>query len=147
MLTWLSKQAWWVKVGLAVAILAILVWAYKGIESWAYHRGQQQYIKESAEWKVERAKLIAQAEGFERERDEAKARAATYEAQAEKGKKLDEGIAEKVSELDKQAADEAAATDLPADCTVRADRTCAKLASLKPPIVLDCALYKRKLCQ
>jgi len=146
MLGWIVKQPWWVKAIIAVMIVASLFGAVYKVQAWAYHRGHAKYIEESQAWQKERAGLIASADAKEKQVAELETQIIGYKTAAEQGKKLDAAAAEKLDQVMKEAANEEAATELPAECVTRAERTCVKLASLNPPIRIDCAAYKRKIC-
>src|ERR1044071_7766723 len=146
MLSFLSRQSLTVKAIIAVVLIALLIGAASWFQSWTYHRAHAQYIEEAKAWQTERAKLIADAEAKEKQSAELETQIAVLRTAAEQGKKLDAEAAAKLEEVTKEAANEEAHTDLPADCSIRAERTCAKLAGLQPPIRIDCAAYKRKIC-
>lgn len=146
MLAFLAKQPFWLKAVLAVVVIASLFGTVYSVQSWAYHRGHAKYIEESQAWQKERAGLIANAEAKEKQIAELESQVTGYKTAAEQGKKLDAAAAEKLDQVMKEAANEEAVTELPEDCLVRAERTCFKLRSLRPPITIDCAAYKRKIC-
>lgn len=154
MVSWLLKQLNKVPqpwrlilfVGIVIAALVIVFTLFSQISSCRYDKARKEFEEKEKAWTVERTKLITNAEAKERRVEELESQNAAFRAAAEQGKKVDDALAAKIDQVSKEAADEAARTDLPDDCWNRADRTCAKLAKLKPPIIVDCDEYKRKLC-
>lgn len=139
------------KQPLVIGILAVLSIAFMfGGFNWYYSRKYDkeriEYQKKEDSWNVERTTMIANAEAKEKKIAELESQNVAFRTAAEQGKKVDDALAAKIDQVSKEAADEMDATDLPADCWVRADRTCAKLRALKPPIIVDCDEYKRKVC-
>lgn len=130
---------------IVLLILAVLG-LFGSIRSCSYDKARAEYQKQSDEWQKERNQLLGQVAERDKQIEQLKAKEAAYVAADQAGKKVDDALAAKIDEVTKAAANEEIATDQPADCWVRADRTCSKLAALKPPIVIDCNVYKRKIC-
>ena len=133
---------------LIAGIIAIVLIAggISWFQSTRYDKKRLEYEAQAKQWATERAGLIANAEAKEKQVAELESQLAAFRAAAEQGKRVDDALAAKIDEVSKAAADESARTDAVATCAERAERTCAKLRALKPPIVIDCAEYKRKLC-
>lgn len=131
---------------LVVLLIAALFWAFGQVQSCNYRKARVEYDEKEKTWKADRDKLVADAAAKEKRIAELEPKVLAYEQAAEQGKKVDRGLADKIDRISKEAADEAAVTDSVIDCGVRAERTCAKLRSLNPPILVDCAAYKRKVC-
>lgn len=147
MLASLSAKVKWIGgIVLAVGLIMLMF----GIGSWwsgsRYNKARAEYQKNEDAWKTERTTLIANAEAKEKRIAELEPQVLAFQAAADAGKKVDEELANKIEQISTDAAAEAAATDAPAECGVRAERTCAKLRGLKPPIVIDCEAYKKKIC-
>lgn len=155
MISWLFKQLnkipqpWRLLLFLVIvlALGAIVFTLFSQVSSCRYDKARKEYEEKEKAWTVERTTLIANAEEKERRVEELESQNAAFRAAAEQGKKVDDALAAKIDQVSKEAADEAALTDQTTDCWTRADRTCMKLRLLKPPIVIDCDAYKRKLCQ
>lgn len=135
-----------VMIIIVVVIVAISIGGFSWFMSRKYDKDRLKYEAESKAWATERAGLIANAEMKEKQVAELESQVAAFRAAAEQGKKVDDALAAKIDEVSKAAADEAALIDAPADCWDRGQRTCSRLADLKPPIVIDCEEYKRKIC-
>lgn len=134
--------------GLVVVVLIAMAFGgYGSCAAARYDKQRQKYEADSKAWASERAKLEGQIAERDKQIETLKVKEATLQAIAEKGKKIDEALATKIDQVTKDAAAEATTTDQPADCWIRGDRTCAKLAGLKPPIVIDCDAYKKKICR
>lgn len=133
-------------VGIVFALGSIFFVLLNQVQSCGYHKAQSKYEAESKAWATERAKLQGQIAERDKQIEQLEAKEAAIIAADQAGKKLDDEIATRIDEATKAAAAEVVATNEPADCFVRADRTCQKLAGLKPPIRIDCDAYKRKLC-
>lgn len=153
-MSWLLRQLnklpqpWRLISGLA--LIAILIAAVLGlfsqVSSCGYDKARKEHEEQSKAWATERVKLLANAEAKEKQVAELELQVTAFRAAAEQGKKVDDTLADKIDQVSKEAADEALVTDAATDCWIRGDRTCLKLKSLKPPIVIDCDAYKRKLC-
>ena len=129
-----------------VALVLVFFTLFSQIQSCGYDKARARYEKESKEWATERATLLGQVAERDKQIEQLKAKEAVYIAADQAGKKVDDALAAKIDEVTKAAAAEAIATGEPADCWVRADRTCTKLAGLQPPIKINCDDYKRKIC-
>lgn len=129
-----------------VLVLVLAFFLFGQIKSCGYDKGRAEYEAASESWKTERAKLLGGIAERDKQIEQLKAKEAAYIAADQAGKKIDDALAQKIDDATKAAAAEATATDQPADCWVRGDRTCAKLAGLQPPIKIDCDAYKRKIC-
>jgi len=130
----------------AVALLVIVFTLFNQVKSCGYDKARKDYEDQSRAWANERAILLGRIAERDKQIEQLEAKEAAIIAADKAGKKLDDDIANRIDEVTKAAADEAISTDAPADCTDRAERTCSKLAGLKPPIVIDCDSYKRKVC-
>ena len=135
-----------VEVGLAVLLIVLGFFLFGQIKACGYNKAYDKYQADSKAWSDEKAKLLGGIAERDKQIELLKAKEAAIIAADQAGKKLDDEIAQKIDAATQAAANEAIVTDQPADCWVRADRTCAKLAGLKPPIKLDCDAYKRKIC-
>ena len=134
---------------IVLIVVVIIVFIFGGFNwyfSRKYDKSRIEYQQKEEAWKVERTTLIANAEAKERQIAELESQNVAFRTAAEQGKKVDDALAAKIDQVSKEAADEMVAIDEPADCWVRADRTCSKLRGLKPPIIVDCDEYKRKVC-
>jgi uncharacterized protein HemX len=131
-------------------ILGLLIvgafWAFSQVKSCQYDKERKAYQAEREAWAKERATILSRVAERDKLIAEQEPKIAALTAAAEAGKKLSDETQTKIDQISKDAAAEAAMVDQPTDCWIRGDRTCAKLASLKPPIVIDCDLYKRKVC-
>lgn len=128
------------------AVLAGIFFLFSQVQSCGYDNAKKDYETQAKAWQNERAILLGKVAERDKEIAQLEDKEAAIIAADQAGKKLDENITAKIDAVTKEAADEAITTDQPTDCSVRADRTCAKLAGLKPPIVINCEVYKRKLC-
>lgn len=146
---WAALPATWRWI-IAGALAVLLIMALYALGSWwsgrQYNKARAEYQKNEDAWKVERTTLIANAEAKEKRIGELEPQVLAYKAAADSGKKVDEELAKKIEKISTDAAAEEAATNEPAECGTRAERTCAKLKGLKPPIVIDCEVYKKKIC-
>lgn len=135
---------------IAVLIVAIIIAFIFGGFNWyfsrKYDKQRAEYETNSKAWATEKAQLLGGIAERDKAIEQLKAKEAVIIAADQAGKKLDDALATKIDEVTKAAAEEATATDGFTDCWVRGDRTCAKLAALKPPIRIDCDAYKRKIC-
>lgn len=130
----------------AVILIALLIGGWGWYVARRYDKGRLQYEADAKAWATERAGLIANAEAKEKQVAELESQVAAFRAAAEQGKKVDDALAAKIDEVSRQAAEELASTEQPAECVIRAQRTCEKLRGLRPPISIDCEEYKRKIC-
>jgi hypothetical protein len=135
---------------IAAGLVIVLIVAFT---FWRDRRAAAKYDKERAayelnskQWATERAGLLGRIAERDKQIEQLEAKEAAIIAIDQAGKKIDDALATKIDEVTKAAADEAIAVDAPADCWLRADRTCTKLAGLRPPININCDIYKRKLC-
>ena len=131
---------------MAVAVVLIVLALFSQVRSCGYNKARLEYEQQAKAWQDERNKLLGQIAERDTQIEQLKAKEAAVIAADQAGKKIDDALAAKIDEVTKAASAEEIATNQPTDCWVRADRTCAKLASLKPPIVIDCNVYKRKIC-
>lgn len=137
---------WIVALILGVLLISFLVWGFSQVQSCSYNKARKEYDGQSKAWATEKAKLLGQIAERDKQIEQLEAKEAALIAADKAGKKIDDALATKIDEVTKAAAAEASITDLPADCALRAERTCSKLAGLRPPIVIDCGEYKRRIC-
>lgn len=130
-----------------VVVLIAGFYVFGQIQACGYHKGRAEYEARDKAREQKEMELRARAEASEKRAAELEPKAAAFDALAEQNKKVDSGLAKQVEEVSKNAAEEEARTNAPTDCGIRADRTCEKLRNLKPPILIDCQEYKRKVCR
>lgn len=132
-------------IGLVILISLIsvtVIW----LQSRHYDQKRKEYEQNDKVKAEQSAKLKSHAEFLEARVAELEPKLAAYEKLADDKKRLDESITTKIDDVVKEGLKEDASTNVVIDCGSRADRTCAKFHSLKPPIDLDCDAYKRKIC-
>lgn len=142
---WAVAHKWTTAIAVFV-FLMVIVGGLNWLAGWRYDKERLKYEADSKSWATEKAKLLGQVAERDRRIEQLEAKEAAIIAADQAGKKIDDALAQKIDDATKAAAADAAVTDLPADCVVRAERTCAKLAGLRPPITIDCAEYKRRIC-
>jgi len=130
----------------AGAVVIIFLTLFSQIRSCSYDKARKDYEDQARAWQTERAILLGRIAERDKQIEQLEAKEAVIIAADKAGKKLDDDIANRIDAVTKAAAEEAVTTDAPADCFDRAERTCSKLAGLKPPIIIDCDAYKRKIC-
>lgn len=122
--TWLLKQSPIVQGLMVVGVLALLFGVSSQISSCRYDKERAKYEAEKQAWASERGKLIGAAEEKERRVAELEPQVQAFKAAAEAGKKVDEGLAEKIEAVAKESADAEANAEIPVDCRIRAERIC-----------------------
>lgn len=132
-------QPWRVLVQIALVILAISLgfYLFGQIQSCRYDKARGEYQQKEEAWKVERTKLIADAEAKEKRIQELEPKVAAYEQLAEQKKRLDQNLSDKIDKLVEDAKREEELTNEPTDCATRARRVCEKFRANNIPI--DCA--------
>lgn len=146
-LTWLGTVPWYISAIFLVLILGTIIGLFGQVKSCNYDKEREAYQAERKQWiEVDKPKLQAQIAERDKKIAELEPKIAAAEAASAAGKKVSDETQQKIDQIAKDAAAEAVVTDQPTDCWVRGDRTCAKLAGLKPPIIIDCTAYKRKIC-
>lgn len=133
-------------VALALLFVAIVVALFGQIRSCNYDKARREYEERDRPRAAEIERLKGQIEMRDRLIAELEPKVAVLEEAAKRGQKIDESLAQQLSDITEEAAREEAATDLDTDCRVRAGRTIAKLRALKPPIIIDAVAYERKVC-
>lgn len=135
-----------VKILVGVLALVTVFGAWGWYKASKYDKERIKYEADAKQWAIDRAKLLGQVAERDKQIAELDVKVAGTLAAAESGKKLSDEQQAKIDQIAKDAAAEAVVIDQPTDCWIRGDRTCAKLAGLKPPIIIDCDVYKRKVC-
>lgn len=134
-----------------VVILAVVLIVFfalmNQVQSCGYSKARKDYEAKDAALKTEYDRLSGENKQLKTEIASLEPQLLAYKSAQEAGKKVDDGLAKQIEEVGKESAKQDALTEEFADCEVRADRTCAKLRGLKPPIQIDCDAYRRKICQ
>lgn len=125
------------QIGLVVLLIVLGIYFFGQIQSCRYDKARGEYQQKEEAWKVERTKLIADAEAKEKRIAELEPKVAAYEQLAEDKKRLDEGLSSKIDSLVEEAKREEELTNQPTDCRTRAQRVCEKFRANNIPI--DCA--------
>lgn len=134
------------EIGLALILIVGAFFLFGQIKGCQYDKDRAEYKKQSEDWQAERATILGRVAERDKQIEQLKAKEVAIIAADQAGKKLDDEIANKIGAVIQAANAEADATDRDTDCWIRGDRSCAKLAGLKPPIKIDCDAFKRKLC-
>jgi hypothetical protein len=137
---------WIVGVGIVGLLIGLVLYGFNQVQACGYDKARKDYQTKETQLKAERDKLLEKVAERDKRIAELEPQAAAFRAAAEQGKKVDDDLAQKIEQIAEDAAKEMDDINQPADCWVRSDRTCTKLKQLKPPIVLDCDVYKRKIC-
>lgn len=146
MFTFIGQQKWyWQVVFVIISISAITICSQQ-FYSRRYDKDRVAFETRDQDRAIESAKLKAHADQLEKHIAELEPKLAAYEQLAEEKKKLDSSITDKINQVVEDGKKTDEEINVTIDCNTRAERTCSRFKELKPPIVIDCTEYKRKIC-
>lgn len=147
MYTLIGKQKWYWQIVITIVLIALVITGYLTARSWGYDKARREF-EASDKVKAEQSTvLIAKAKALEKRNAELELKFAAFDRLDEEKRKLDGSISEKIDAVIEEGKKRNENIDAPSDCWTRAYNTCANLKQLKPPIVIDCEEYKRRICQ
>lgn len=146
MYTLIGQLKWYWQVLITILFVIAVIMLYLFGRSYGYDKAYQEFLVADKVKEQKSTEAISRAEFLEKRLAELEPKLAAYEKLDDEKKKLDGTLSEKIDAVIEEGKKDAQNIDAPSDCWARAADTCARLARLKPPIVIDCEAYKQRLC-
>ena len=124
MFSFLSSMPRFLQIAAAVILIALFLGAMSGIRSCSYQKAKAEYEASDKKHQEEYDRLAGENKELKKQREELLSQAAAYKAAAEAGKKVDEGLEQKIDEVSKETANAQANAETATDCRTRAERIC-----------------------